>query len=248
LTAPLTDFEWRGVDLWLAQGVVGASPLTGDSEHNADLIAGKIFCDRHVGTLAFGKGDPLLCLLPDVTAAHPRVQTLRRDVLSRGPLINLPAVPTANRLVYVMERLIQVHHYPMNGAAGIVGNVFAESGAIPSRVEGSAVETPLRSANFAGQQTDFRPEEVQNRSGGPRPPVGPQKPGVGLAQWTSDARRSGLFQQTTPAGRQLGSSILFNMDAQVDYLVIELQARTGLNAMLSDSIGYLLTVTRDDSR
>jgi Phage tail lysozyme len=177
----------------------------------------------------------LLCVLPDVTAADPRVQTLKRYVLSRGPLINWPAVPTANRLVYVMERLIQIHHYPVNGAAGIVGNVFAESGAIPSRIEGSAAETPLRSANFAGQQTDFRPEEVQDRSGGARPPVGPQKPGVGLAQWTTGSRRSGLFQQTAPEGRHLGSSILFNMDAQVDYLVTELQARTGLNGSLTNA-------------
>ena len=56
-------------------------------------------------------------------------------------------------------------------------------------------------------------------------------PGIGLAQWTTSARRAGLFQRTS-GGRQLGSSILFNMDAQVEYLVSELQARPGLNASL----------------
>jgi hypothetical protein len=244
LTAPLTEGEWRGVYLWLAKGIVGASPLTGDSDANADLIAGAIFCDRLVGTPEFGKGDPLLCVLPEVTAADPRVQTLRQKVLSRGPLIHWPAVRVGDRLTYVMERLIQVHVYPVNAAAGITGNVFAESGAIPSRVEGSGEATPLRSANFAGQQTDFTPEEVQNRSSTAQ--VGPQKPGVGLAQWTSDSRRTGLFQQTAPDGRPLGSSVLFNMDAQVDYLVGELQTWPGgLNNKLT-SAGVTVDGASDD--
>jgi hypothetical protein len=51
-------------------------------------------------------------------------------------------------------------------------------------------------------------------------------PGIGLAQWTSGARRSGLFAQS-------GAVVLFDMDAQVDYLVGEIQGHASLNATLT---------------
>ena len=82
----------------------------------------------------------------------------------------------------------------------------------------------MRAVDFAGKTTDFDPDEVMNRSGAATPPVGPRMPGIGLAQWTTPARRSGLFNGD--------SSILFDMDRQVAYLVGELQANAGLNASL----------------
>jgi hypothetical protein len=228
LTAPLTDREWRLVDTWLSLGEVGSDPLTEDAEHNADLVASAIFCGRALSHLITSQGeDPLLCLDNDVTRADPRVQRLRQQVVARGPIIHWPAVPVADRLTYVMNLLVNTHGYPANGAAGIVGNLLAESGVLPSRVEGSAAATPMRAANRAGAMTDFSPDEIMNRSR----TTGPRKPGVGLAQWTTPARRAGLFQRTS-GGRQLGSSILFNMDAQVEYLVSELQSNTGLDASL----------------
>jgi hypothetical protein len=224
-TGPLTGAEWRAVYLWMSRGEVIAEPLTADPDHNADLVASAIFCGRWVGSQGWGTGDPLLCVLPEVTAADPRVRSLKAQVTSRGPLIHWPAVPRADRLTYAMRRLIDTHHYPVNGAAGIVGNLFAESGVLPSRVEGSAEATPMRARDQAGHTTDFSPDEVMNRSSSAHPPVGPQKPGVGLAQWTSASRRSGLFNGD--------SAILFNMDGQIDYLVSELQAAPSLNAALA---------------
>lgn len=219
--------------IWLGRGAVGNEPLTDDAEHNANLIAAAIFCERSLHVPGASGGDPLLCLLPEVTIADSRVQALKRHVVSRGPIIHWPAVPTSNRLVHAMERLIDIHGYPVNGAAGIVGNLLAESGVLPSRIEGSAAATPMRAANFAGQTTDFSPDEVRGRNRSATPPVGPRMPGVGLAQWTAPARRAGLFQRTAADGRELGSSILFNMDAQIDYLVSEIQGNRGLNASLA---------------
>lgn len=221
LTAPLTDAEWRGLYIWLSRGQVGVDPLTADAQHNAELVAGAIFCDRLIGTPEFGLGDPLLCLDPNVTALDPRVQALTRHVTSRGPIIHWPAVPTVDRLAHVMNLLVNTHGYPANGAAGIVGNLYAESGVLPSRIEGSAAATPMRAQDFGGQVTDFDPDEVMNRNRAANPPVGPRLPGVGLAQWTTPARRTGLFNGD--------SSILFSMDRQVAYLVTELQANAGLN-------------------
>jgi Phage tail lysozyme len=227
----LTDNEWQRIDIWLSRGEVGIDPLTDNAEHNADLVAAALFNERRLYVPDSGREDPLLGVLTEVTIADLRVQALERHVVSRGPIIHWPAVPTSNRLVYAMERLIDTHGYPVNGAAGIVGNLLAESGVLPGRVEGSAAATPMRAANFAGQRTDFSPDEVQDRNRSAS--VGPRRPGVGLAQWTTPARRAGLFQRTAADGRELGASVLFNMDAQIGYLVSELQAATGLNASLT---------------
>jgi hypothetical protein len=52
--------------------------------------------------------------------------------------------------------------------------------------------------------------------------TGPRLPGVGIAQWTSPDRRAGLFRHVF-RGRQLGSAILSDLEALVDYLVTELR-------------------------
>lgn len=58
--------------------------------------------------------------------------------------------------------------------------------------------------------------------------------GVGLAQWTSANRRLGLFAHVHQ-GRRLGANILFDMDAQVDYLVTELRTSyQGVNRVLTN--------------
>ena len=110
--------------------------------------------------------------------------------------------------------------YPVNGAAGLVGNLQAESGVLPQRVEGSASDTPMRAPSFAGPAADFSADEIMSRSHSAR--TGPRLPGIGLAQWTSPGRRTGLFAHTF-RGVRLGPRILFDMDAQVDYLVTELR-------------------------
>ncbi|MEV5961055.1 phage tail tip lysozyme [Kribbella sp. NPDC051952] len=124
------------------------------------------------------------------------------------------------RVARVMELLVRKYGYPVNGAAGLVGNLMSESQVQPDRIEGSKSETPLRAPDFSGQLRDFTPDQVRDRNFSRK--IGPRLPGVGLAQWTSPERRVGLFKHTFN-GRQLGSAILHNLDAQVDYLVAELR-------------------------
>jgi hypothetical protein len=137
------------------------------------------------------------------------------------------------RLLYVMERLVERYAYPVNGAAGLVGNLVAESGVIPTRVEGSAEGTPMRSKNFGGTVVDHTADDIMNRSAAQH--VGPALPGIGLAQWTSAARRAGLF--THPFGGDgLGARAVFNMDGQVDYLASELRTSfSGVQGVLTRS-------------
>jgi hypothetical protein len=134
------------------------------------------------------------------------------------------------RVRSVMDLLVNQYLYPVNAAAGIVGNLIAESAVLPNRIEGSAEATPMRARDFAGRLRDFTPDAVRDRDY--RRQSGPRHPGIGLAQWTSPHRRRGLFQHTF-RGRQLGSAILSDLPAQVDYLVTELRRDyRQLNALL----------------
>jgi len=120
----------------------------------------------------------------------------------------------------------------VNGAAGLAGNLVAESGVIPTRIEGSASDTPMRSKNFQDQVVDHTAEDVMRRSASAQ--VGPKLPGIGLAQWTSAARRAGLFQHSYE-GQVLGADVLFSMEAQIDYLVQEMQSTyPRVNQVLTD--------------
>ncbi|WP_433361237.1 phage tail tip lysozyme [Actinoplanes sp. CA-142083] len=210
---PLDDDEWGLVVSWLAAGSVGEAPLTGDAEGNALLMA---------TALARERNDPA------VPEWDQEVQRLATEVAVRGPIIHWPAVPKAERQRYVIDRLIRVYGYPLGGAAGIVGNLTKESGVLPSRIQNSAEDKPLR---VGGR--DIPLSEVMNRTDG-----------IGLAQWTFKSRRKDLFAYaygTAPAGLR----ILFDMDAQVDYLVHELRTASNfavVERMLMDSM-----ITVDDA-
>jgi hypothetical protein len=133
----------------------------------------------------------------------------------------VPAMPgESGRIVRVMQLLVTRYGYPVNGAAGLVGNLIAESGVLPNRIEGSHSATPMRAPDFSGRPRDWTPDEVRDRSYSRR--TGPRLPGIGLAQWTSPDRRRGLFRHVF-RGRALGSAILSDLEAQVDYLVAELR-------------------------
>lgn len=135
------------------------------------------------------------------------------------------------RMIYVMSLLVNKYNYPENSASGLVGNLHAESGLIANRVEGSKADTPMRARNANGHMTDFTAEDVMNRK---YKVQGPKKPGVGLAQWTTKERREGLFKHKYD-GVEQGANILFNLDAQVDYLVTELRSKyKRVNRILED--------------
>jgi len=141
-----------------------------------------------------------------------------------------------------MKLLVEKYGYPVNGAAGLVGNLYAESQVIPNRIEGSNAASPMTAEDFQGMPRTFTPEEVMNRVDQKDRKEGPRLPGVGLAQWTKSSRRKGLFQHAYE-GRVLGAGILWNMDAQVDYLASELRAKyPDVDAVLRDA-----AVTADDA-
>lgn len=142
-------------------------------------------------------------------------------------------VGTDDRMRYCMRQLVDRYGFPPAGAAGIVGNLWAESAILPNRIEGSSPSTPMRAKNFAGVTTNFTAAQIMDRKS---PHQGPKLPGVGLAQWTSPSRRSGLFRHVYN-GAARGADVLFNMDAQLDYLDHELRTSySGVHQVLSSQV------------
>ncbi|HET9143111.1 phage tail tip lysozyme [Actinophytocola sp.] len=148
------------------------------------------------------------------------------------PEVDWTTVGGSQRLAYAVRVLVDNYGYPANGAAGIVGNLWAESGVLPSRIEGSAASTPMRAKGFDDRTHDFSAADIMNRDRAAR--TGPALPGVGLAQWTSGARRAGLFTHAYN-GTVLGPDVLSSMDAQLDYLSGELAGSyPGVHAVVAD--------------
>ena len=119
-----------------------------------------------------------------------------------------------------MELLVRRYGYPVNGAAGIVGNLIAESRVMPNRIEGSADGHPdARAPTSPAGCATSRPTRfaTATSAGAPGPPARRRPRPVDHAD-----RRAGLFRHAF-RGRQLGSAILSDLDAQVDYLVTELR-------------------------
>ncbi|MFC7279694.1 phage tail tip lysozyme [Paractinoplanes rhizophilus] len=178
-------------------------------------------------------GDKTVWTLPDGRVdlrRHRRIFAVvscsgARPVITAAPATGTAAPPcragaplpasTDERAARVVQLLVSRYGYPVAGAAGLTGNLIAESEVIPQRIEGSRSATPLRAKDFSGRERDFTPDEVRDRD--PVRRTGPRLPGVGLAQWTRKERRAGLFRH-----RSLGSAILSDLAAQVDYLVTEL--------------------------
>src|SRR3546814_5588949 len=107
--------------------------------------------------------DPLLGVIPEVTRADPRVRQIAVHVAARGPVINWAVVSGDQRMLHVMQLLVDQYGFPENGAAGLVGNLWSESGVIPNRVEGSGRDTPMRARNFEEETIDFSADQVMNR-------------------------------------------------------------------------------------
>ena len=119
-----------------------------------------------------------------------------------------------DRIVYIMETLVERYNYSVDGAAALVGNLWVESG-------GTFAPNILEGGRLA-------------QTGEPAPHRG----GVGLVQWTGGRRRAVL-------GTEQGVDILFDMDAQIAYMVRELQGTyAGVNNVLNNPPSLQLATRR----
>ena len=186
---------------------------------NRRTIAHHVACARET-QFPGQTGRPAICTIPHTGPVVASIAILMQHLRSLGPIRNWPEVGMDARRVYIMERLVSHHGYPVNTAAGIVGNLDSESGLIPERVEGSRPATPRTAAAMRGNRRRFSAADIMNRSRSAG--VGPRRPGIGLAQWTSSGRRRTFFAHRYK-DVQLGARIVFFMDPQIDALVTELQ-------------------------
>ena len=105
------------------------------------------------------------------------------------------------------------------GAAGVMGNLYAESGIIPNRVETLCL-TRLKEAGKVytnATYTAFVDDGTITKAQFLNPLPGKQY-GYGLAQWTSPGRKGALYDLCRSRKVSIG-----NLQAQLDYLMVELR-------------------------
>lgn len=106
------------------------------------------------------------------------------------------------------------------GVAGLMGNLQAESGLIPYRVQGDFTTGYVESVEYTDKVdkgTISKNDFIYN---------GPNGGGYGLAQWTTYSRKEGLYDKWKTGYTSIG-----NITLACDYLWHELQ--TGYTGVLS---------------
>ena len=110
-------------------------------------------------------------------------------------------------------------HMTPEGVAGVMGNLYAESGIIPKRVEilclkrlkeQGKVYTDATYTAFVDDGTITKAQFLN--------PLPGRQYGYGLAQWTSPGRKSALYDLCRSRKVSIG-----NLQAQLDYLMVELR-------------------------
>ena len=114
---------------------------------------------------------------------------------------------TETRYKYIWDHLIR-NGYTKAGAAGIMGNLYAESALNPSNIE-NKYEKSLGSDDaytaMINKKTYSKNQFIHDKAG------------YGLAQWTYSDRKKKLYESTIERGRHIN-----DVTAQLDYLVDEL--------------------------
>lgn len=112
------------------------------------------------------------------------------------------------------------HGMTQEGAAGMMGNMWAESGIIPNRVETLCLQrlAELGKHYTNATYTAFVDDGTITKAQFLNPLPGKQY-GYGLCQWTSPTRKSGLYNLAKSRGTSIG-----DLEMQLEFLVGELQS------------------------
>lgn len=243
---PLTTTEWQNVGAFFEGAAnsnrtgTSTSPAFGTNA-NANLLnaAHFIACQR-LSSFPGLAGPALACSFPTSGPSDPGVAILVQQLQKIGTVIDWPQVSMDERRVYIMQKLITTHGFPVNSAAGIVGNLQAESRLLPNAVESGRATDPRFALAYRGPRQRFAANEIMTRS--KRGNIGPRMGGIGLAQWTHRDRRAAFFGHRFQGISMRGYNI-YLMDVQLDLLVMELASSYGrLNRLLRNA-----TTTLDDA-
>ena len=98
--------------------------------------------------------------------------------------------------------------YSRAGTAGIMGNLFAESGLNPSNIQNTYEKKLGSDTVYTGKinNKSYSKSKFMNDSAG-----------YGLAQWTYKSRKKGLYESTIEKGKSIN-----DLTGQLDYLIHEL--------------------------
>jgi hypothetical protein len=99
------------VELWQSRNEVGIDPLTGDTDVNATLVVGAVFCGRQLMPGSSNDG-PLLCIDNAVMGRRSESSCAVDLGHGLGPIIKWVAVGNNDRMRYAVQRLIDQYGYP----------------------------------------------------------------------------------------------------------------------------------------
>ena len=111
--------------------------------------------------------------------------------------------------------------YTKAGAAGVMGNLYAESGLNPKNIQNSY------ESKYGDD--DAYTKAVDNKSRG-KEAFAKDSAGYGLAQWTYHTRKRGLYEATVDQGKSIA-----DLGGQLTYLDAELQKYTDLYKALKST-------------
>lgn len=114
---------------------------------------------------------------------------------------------------------LTTHGMTKAGAAGMMGNMYAESGIIPNRVEILCLKRLAECGKYYtdATYTAFVDDGTITKAQFLNPLPGKQY-GYGLCQWTSPGRKSGLYNLAKSRGVSIG-----DLEMQLEFLVGELK-------------------------
>lgn len=138
-------------------------------------------------------------------------------------------ITLTNTMRKTWDQLVSAGMTPA-GAAGLMGNLYAESGVITTRMEDLCIERlkAVGKIYTGATYTAFIDDGTISREEFLHPLPGRQY-GYGLAQWTSPSRKAGLYDLAKKRHASIG-----DLAVQLEYLVQELQsAYRGLWAFLT---------------
>ena len=130
----------------------------------------------------------------------------------------------------IIWKMLKGYGYTDEGAAGIMGNLYAESGLLPNNLEN-------KYNNHFGW-SDIEYTDRVNAKNYSLNSFKSDKAGYGLAQWTFGSRKEGLYNRTV--GSKTNPRRINDIGAQIEYLDYELKNEPSFRNLYS-----LLTSTKN---
>lgn len=229
-------FSGKGSAVVLDSGQTAADATTAETEEEKPSLASsltawigelgrKIYGDRY--GMLFGSSDSQTSSSSNKGALENYYTSSKSTNSSSSSSPSSSSEKFAGARGSVIWSMLKNLGYTPEGIAGIMGNLYAESGLTSNNLEN------VYNQKFALTDDEYT-EKVNNKIRNKSSFVN-DSAGYGLAQWTYNTRKKGLYERTVEQGKSIS-----NAEEQIKYLDYELQNEPSFRSLYN-----LLTTTKD---